>query len=74
MTVTEPKLDEPGVGSPDDQAHIARKEDIVRSVIEGGLVKALCGVEFLPLRDPERFPVCETCTRLFGQMNNRSMS
>lgn len=74
MTLTEPELKEPDVGSPDDRAHLARKEDIVRAAVEGGLVTALCGVRFAPLRDPEGFPVCETCKRLFGQLNNRSMS
>lgn len=59
-----PKLDEPGIGSPDDRAHYARKNDIWRANLEGGRVMALCGVMFEPIRDPQRFPVCEDCQRI----------
>ena len=61
---TLPRIDEPTTGSPDDHSHIAKKADIVRANVEGGKVKALCGVEFEPIRDPSRFPVCPTCMKL----------
>ena len=57
-----------------DVAHYARKEDITRAAIEGGLVTALCGVKFQPIRDPQRFPVCKTCARLIEQLDNRNLS
>lgn len=61
---TEPRLDEPGVGSPDDLAHYARKTDLERALLDGGRIMSLCGVMFLPLRDPQQFPVCADCQRI----------
>lgn len=74
MTVVESKLDKSDVGSPDDHSHYARKEDITRAAIEGGFVTALCGVKFMPLRDPERFPVCQRCAELLKQLQSRGLS
>lgn len=74
MTVTEPKLRDPDVGSPDDMSHYARKADIARAAVEGGLVKALCGVSFAPLRDATRYPVCPRCSELLEQLGNRGAS
>ena len=71
MTVTEPKLDEPDVGSPDDCSHYVRKEEIVRAAVEGGMVTAICGVQFMPLRDPENYPRCQRCEQLLGELDNR---
>jgi len=45
-----------------------------RAAIEGGLVTALCGAKFQPVRDPTRFPVCRPCARLLDQLDNRSFS
>lgn len=74
MTVTEPKLRDPDVGSPDDLSHYARKEAIARAAVEGGLIEALCGVQFRPLRDPQNYPVCPRCAELLEQLGNRSLS
>jgi hypothetical protein len=63
-TEIRPDLDQPDTGSPDDHSHVAKKADIMRALVEGGKVKALCGVEFEPVRDPSRFPVCPTCAKL----------
>ena len=57
-----------------DVAHYARKDDITRAAIEGGLVTALCGVKFQPVRDPQRFPVCRPCARLLEQLDQRHLS
>jgi hypothetical protein len=48
----------------DGYAHYARKDEIVRAAVEGGLVTALCGHRFQPVRDPQRFPVCPRCKEL----------
>ena len=75
---TEQKTDpRPSQGDTDgagDVAHYARKEDVTRAAIEGGLVTALCGAKFQPVRDPTRFPVCRPCARLLDQLDNRSFS
>jgi hypothetical protein len=68
MTAIEPKLDQPDVGSPDDHSHYARKSEIARAAVEGGLITALCGVKFQPVRNPDPFPVCERCKQIIGQL------
>jgi hypothetical protein len=69
--LVEPKVQEPDTGSPDDKAHYAKRDDITQAAILGGKVKALCGVEFEPIRDPSRFPMCEDCVRLLSQLGDR---
>lgn len=69
--LVEPRTQEPDTGSPDDKSHYAKAEAIARAAVEGGKVKALCGVEFEPIRDPSRFPKCEDCVRLLNQLGDR---
>jgi hypothetical protein len=71
---TDPRVSDGDTDGPGDVAHYARKEDITRAAIEGGLVTALCGVKFQPVRDPTRFPVCRPCARLLDQLDNRAFS
>lgn len=71
---TAPILEEPDVGSPDDCAHYAKKDEIARAAINGGFVTALCGVRFMPLRDPERYPVCQRCAALLEQLGNKGLN
>jgi hypothetical protein len=52
------------VGEDDGYAHYARKDQIARAAVLGGLVTALCGHRFQPIRDPQRFPVCPRCKEL----------
>jgi hypothetical protein len=55
-----PRLDE---GDHDRFAHyvIGGSEAIVRSMVTGDPVTALCGKGWVPSRDPERYPVCPEC-------------
>jgi len=73
-TDTRTRTADSDTGRPDDVAHYARKEDITRAAVEGGLVTALCGAKFHPIRDPHRFPVCTPCARLLEQLDRRSLS
>ncbi len=45
-------------------AHIGRREDITRAYVTGEPIIALCGVVFVPTRDPSRYPVCQACERV----------
>jgi hypothetical protein len=67
---TAPRLDGVDTDGNKDVSHYARKEEIGRAAVDGGLVTALCGVKFAPVRDPQRFPVCQRCAQLFGQLGN----
>lgn len=71
---TDPRTTDGDTDGAGDVAHYARKEDITRAAIEGGLVTALCGTKFQPVRDPQRFPVCRPCQRLLDQLDQRSLS
>ncbi|GIU84674.1 MAG: hypothetical protein KatS3mg008_1449 [Acidimicrobiales bacterium] len=55
-------------GDEPDVAHIARSEDVTRAYVTGEPIKALCGVVFVPSRDPSQFPVCEACRRVLDRI------
>jgi hypothetical protein len=71
---TDPRTSDSDTDGSGDVAHYARKDEVTRAAVEGGLVTALCGVKFQPVRDPSRFPVCRTCARLIDQLDNRAFS
>jgi hypothetical protein len=52
----------------DGYAHYANKTEITRAAIEGGLITAICGYKFPPIRDPQRFPVCPKCKELYDML------
>lgn len=54
----ESETDEPEV------AHIGRRDDVTRAYITGEAIRALCGVVFVPTRDPSGLPVCPACERV----------
>lgn len=58
-TLTDPQTGD--TGSPDDLAHYADKGEIMEALVNGTRIQALCGVWFIPQRDPEGFPICQAC-------------
>ena len=48
-------------GDHDRYAHFCRKDDIMRAMVTGEAIVALCGKRWIPTRDPERYPICPTC-------------
>jgi len=46
-------------------AHYVQKHKIVESAVTGAPVIALCGKVWVPGRDPNRFPVCPDCKRIY---------
>ena len=49
-------------------AHIAPAADVSRAYVTGEAITALCGVVFVPTRDPNRYPVCEPCKAVLDQI------
>lgn len=45
-------------------SHYVRKEDVLRSAVDGVPAVALCGKTWIPGRDPEKYPVCPKCKEL----------
>ena len=51
-------------------AHFVKKEKIVESAVLGTPVVALCGKVWTPSRDPQKFPVCPECKKIYESMPN----
>jgi hypothetical protein len=49
-------------------SHYAPKDQIMKALVEGTPVRALCGKLWVPSRDPERFPVCPVCKDLYDNV------
>jgi hypothetical protein len=49
-------------------AHYVQKEKILESAVTGKPVKALCGKKWVPGRDPDKFPVCPDCKKIYERM------
>ena len=49
-------------------SHYVPKDKLMAAMIEGTPVRALCGKLWVPSRDPERFPVCPECKRVWAEL------
>ncbi|WP_150308906.1 DUF3039 domain-containing protein [Planctomonas psychrotolerans] len=60
-------------GEPGDHerfSHYVKKEKILESAMTGKPVIALCGKKWLPGRDPEKFPVCPDCKKIYEKLKS----
>jgi predicted hydrolase (HD superfamily) len=55
-------------GEHDLFSHYVRKEDILKAQIDGIPAVALCGKEWVPTRDEEKYPVCGTCKDIYESL------
>lgn len=62
----EQELQEPG--DHERFSHYVKKDKILESALTGKPVRALCGKKWTPGRDPEKFPVCPECKKIYEQM------
>lgn len=60
-----------GDGDHERFAHYVKKEKIVESAVTGAPVIALCGKVWVPGRDPNKFPVCPDCKRIYEGIPDR---
>lgn len=49
-------------------SHYVQKEKILESAVTGKPVRALCGKKWIPGRDPEKFPVCPDCKKIYERL------
>jgi len=49
-------------------SHYVQKEKILESALTGKPVRALCGKKWIPGRDPEKFPVCPDCKKVYERL------
>lgn len=55
-------------GDHDRYAHYVKKDKILQSAVTGTPVRALCGKKWVPGRDPDKFPVCPDCKRIYERL------
>jgi hypothetical protein len=55
-------------GDHDRFSHYVQKEKILESAVTGKPVIALCGKIWVPGRDPDKFPVCPDCKKIYDRM------
>ena len=63
--LTEEQLED---GDHERFAHYVQKEKILESAVSGKPVIALCGKVWVPGRDPEKFPVCPECKKIYDKL------
>ncbi|WP_091187649.1 DUF3039 domain-containing protein [Paramicrobacterium humi] len=51
-------------------SHYVKKDKILESAITGKPVRALCGKKWTPGRDPEKFPVCPECKKVYERLRD----
>ena len=49
-------------------SHYVQKEKILESAVTGKPVRALCGKKWVPGRDPEKFPICPDCKKIYDRL------
>jgi hypothetical protein len=49
-------------------SHYVKKDRIVESAVMGSAVVALCGKVWVPSRDPQKFPVCPDCQKIYQKL------
>ena len=57
-----------GDGDHERFAHYVQKDKIVESSVMGTPMVALCGKVWVPSRDPQRFPVCPECKKIYESL------
>ena len=45
-------------------SHYVKRDDILRSAVDGVPATALCGKKWFPGRDPDKYPLCPRCAEL----------
>ena len=53
-------------------AHYVKKDKILQSALSGEEVTALCGKKWVPGRDPQKFPVCPDCKKIYDGIPDKS--
>jgi hypothetical protein len=57
-------------GDHDRFAHYVDRESITEAIVDGLPCIALCGKVWIPSRDPDKYPVCPECKKIFEQMGS----
>ena len=55
-------------GDHDRFAHYVEKDELMKALVEGLPVVALCGKIWVPSRDPDKFPLCPACKEIYEEL------
>jgi len=55
-------------GDHDVFSHYAPKDEVMRAMVDGIPIVALCGKVWVPFRNPEKYPICPTCKEIYGEL------
>lgn len=58
-------------GDHDRFSHYVRREKIVESAVTGKPVIALCGKVWVPGRDPDKYPICPDCLKIYNKIPDK---
>lgn len=58
-TLTTPELADTDLDG--KKSHYAPRAEVMRGMIEGAEIVALCGKRFVPFDNPDRYPFCPVC-------------
>jgi hypothetical protein len=61
-------LEETEPGESKRFAHFAEKVSVTEGYVLGVPVMAICGRQFVPSRDPSKFPVCPECREIMDAL------
>lgn len=66
----EDRRTQPSSGDGDHErfSHYVPKDKLTEAMINGTPVIALCGKVWVPSRDPQKFPVCPECKKIWESM------
>lgn len=68
---TQPSLED---GDHERFSHYVSKDKLTDAMVMGTPVVALCGKVWVPSRDPERFPVCPECKKVWESLRKGDTS
>ncbi len=57
-------------GDDDPFAHYVDKDDMMKAMVYGEPVMALCGKIWIPSRDGSKYPVCPECQEIYNSIPN----
>jgi hypothetical protein len=61
-TRTQPSIDD---GDHERFSHYVQKDKLTDALVDGTPVVALCGKIWVPSRDPQKYPVCPECKKIW---------
>lgn len=69
QTVIDERTEQREDGDHERFSHYVPKDKLVKAMVTGTPVVALCGKVWVPTRNPEKFPVCPECKEIWESLN-----